>query len=386
MPPVEASATADSSTPAAIAAAPCVLAASSMPALAGRGVRAAGVGEDRAQRSSRQRSWLTSTGAAGVPERGEARRADRVLGVAYEQPEVAVAAGLDPASHPGRAEARGQAGVRAEVAYVRRRGHPAGVEEWPRRSGGGPVAEDVFARAHSSPSVSGNPNITLRFCTACEDVPFQRLSIAESTITLPAVRVDLREHAAEVRRLHVARARRRAHHLDERLLGVGGEEQLGQLAVPDRARRRHVAVGELALVERDEVRPGTAPQARRSRRPRRAAATAAPRSPACGGVRPPCRAGCSRPRVSRASSRRTCVPPPRGPAWRRSRRRRSARRARAARGRAARPSDSSPGLRRSRRSRSARGAARSGRRRPAGADPDAGARRTNARRLRARRA
>ena len=33
-------------------------------------------------------------------------------------------------------------------------------------------------RAHASPSVSGRPNIRLRFWIACEDVPFQRLSIA----------------------------------------------------------------------------------------------------------------------------------------------------------------------------------------------------------------
>src|SRR2546430_4864798 len=35
---------------------------------------------------------------------------------------------------------------------------------------------------HARPSVSGNPHIRLKFCTACEAAPFSRLSITE-TIT-----------------------------------------------------------------------------------------------------------------------------------------------------------------------------------------------------------
>src|SRR5208283_1473245 len=73
----------------------------------------------------------------------------------------------------------------AEVAHVRGRGHPAGVEEGLRRTGGRALAEDVPAGAHRSPSVSASENIRFRFWIACEEVPFQRLSIADSTTTLP---------------------------------------------------------------------------------------------------------------------------------------------------------------------------------------------------------
>src|ERR1019366_471190 len=81
-------------------------------------------------------------------------------------------------------------GAGAEVAHVRGRGHPARVEERLRRAlpgRGGLVlaAPGLVGRAHSNPSVSGYPNIRLRFCTAWEEVPFQRLSIAESTTTFP---------------------------------------------------------------------------------------------------------------------------------------------------------------------------------------------------------
>ena len=83
------------------------------------------------------------------------------------------AARLDPARDAGRAKAGGQTGIGGELAHVLRRAHPARAEE------------GALGRAHSRPSVSGRPNIRLRFWIACEEVPFQRLSIAESTTIFP---------------------------------------------------------------------------------------------------------------------------------------------------------------------------------------------------------
>ena len=311
MPPVEASATSAGSTPER----------QRRGALRLGGVVQAAAGRWRRSRSpelastarralSRQRSRLTSTGAAGVPCRREARRADGLSASHTSSPRSGLPLGLIPHATPGGAKAAGSPASGPELAHVRGRRHPARLE---RTAAAGPRrCREPSLRAHVRPSVSGRPNITLRFWTACEEVPFQRLSIAESTTTLPVCASAGGEHPAEVRLAHVARAGRRADDLDERLARVGGREQLAQLGVVDRARGRHVAVGQLALVERDEVRLEQHRQPRRSLR-RRAAARAAPRSPACAGGRRPCREGCSRRPSTGASCSSNARPAPEMP-------------------------------------------------------------------------
>ena len=149
MPPVEASATADSSTPDRDRRGALGLGGVVEPAPAGRGVRAAGVGEDRAQRIQPAALLADEHRRRGRSRVGEARRADRVLGVAHEQPEVAASAGLDPARDPGGPEAGGQARVRARGrARARARAPSASGRTAAAGRLGRPVAEHVFARAH----------------------------------------------------------------------------------------------------------------------------------------------------------------------------------------------------------------------------------------------
>ena len=76
--------------------------------------------------------------------------------------------GLRPQRHAGRAEAAGQPPARP------RSRAPGGSTQRERRSSCG-----------SSPSHSSSPNIRLRFWTACDAAPFQRLSIAAKTIMRP---------------------------------------------------------------------------------------------------------------------------------------------------------------------------------------------------------
>ena len=75
----------------------------------------------------------------------------------------------------------------------------------------------------------------MRFWTACEEVPFQRLSIAEKTSTLPVWRVDGGEDAAEVGLADLAHAGGPLDDLDERLGGVGVAVELAQLVARRRA-------------------------------------------------------------------------------------------------------------------------------------------------------
>ena len=71
----------------------------------------------------------------------------RLGGVAHEQPEVGLAARLDAAGDAGGAEAGRQPGVRAEVAHVRGRGHPARAKE---RLGGGTLLGAALTAAPRS--------------------------------------------------------------------------------------------------------------------------------------------------------------------------------------------------------------------------------------------
>ena len=267
---------------------------------AGRGVRAAGVGEHRAQRRrSRQRSRVSSTGAAAALERGEARGAHgRLLGVADEQADVGAPLGFSPAATPA---ARKPAGRPASSASSR------------TCAGAAPSASGRRARCRhaltAAPSSPGRPNIRFRFWTACEEVPFQRLSMRGEHEHLAGVLVGGGEEAAVVRLAHLAHPGRRVHDLDERLVRVGVGEQLA--AAPRRSTARvgrDVAAGHLALVERHEV--GLELDARR---PAPSAARAAPRSPACAGARRPCRGGCSRPPSRGGWSRRRSRPAPEMP-------------------------------------------------------------------------
>jgi hypothetical protein len=143
----------------------------------GGGVGAAGVDEHDAQGVQAAALARDEHGRGGVPGRGEARRADGRLGVADEQPHVGVAARLHPRGHAGGAEARGQARRRG-------RGRARARARAPSASGRTAAPRSDLPRSQQA-RVSGSPNITLRFCTACEEVPFQRLSIAENTSTLP---------------------------------------------------------------------------------------------------------------------------------------------------------------------------------------------------------
>src|SRR6185436_9532291 len=142
------------------------------PRNAGRGVRIAGVGDDRAQVAE------VAALSAQLHRRGhdararEARGARRLRRVGDEQADVERAALLQAGRDAGRAEAGRQPAVQLrDVVGLR---YPARAEE--------------TGRHQAIPAPSGKPNIRLRFCTACEEVPFQRLSIAASTTTRPSWR------------------------------------------------------------------------------------------------------------------------------------------------------------------------------------------------------
>src|SRR5271165_6604404 len=141
------------------------------PASGGR-IGAAGVDEHDPQLTQPAALARQQDRRGGCARGGEAGRADRLLTVADQQPDVGAPALLQPGRDARRPEAGGQAGVWTQVAHVRRRGHPARAEEGPHG-------------AHPRPAFSGWANITFRFWTACEEVPFQRLSIEEKTSTLP---------------------------------------------------------------------------------------------------------------------------------------------------------------------------------------------------------
>ena len=128
MTPVEATATTRSLTPQAIAAPPCIFAASSIPRPP---VAAFALPEltTTARRPPRSVCCLVSrTGADSAPERAEARGARGLQLVADDQAEVPGAGALDPAGDARRAEAQRQAALR-HLGGVRGRLDPARVEE-----------------------------------------------------------------------------------------------------------------------------------------------------------------------------------------------------------------------------------------------------------------
>ena len=98
--PVEATATRSSSTPATIAPAPCMRAASSRPRRPVAALALPELATTARIPASWQRSWVSRTGAAQHAGAREARGAHGVGGVGDEQTEVAAAGGLEPQATP----------------------------------------------------------------------------------------------------------------------------------------------------------------------------------------------------------------------------------------------------------------------------------------------
>ena len=124
-------------------------------AIAGRGVGATGVGEHDAQ-LIQARTLLADEHRRGrCRARGEARRADRLLAVADEHPQVVPAAGLDAARDARGPEAVGQPAVRAEIADVVGRRHPARTKE--RLGPLAPVAFELGTDDHGAAPLTADP-------------------------------------------------------------------------------------------------------------------------------------------------------------------------------------------------------------------------------------
>ena len=150
-------------TPPTIAAAPCIRAASSKPRRPVAALALPELATITRSASSRVRSLVSTTGAASTPERVKRAALTQSGERADHQAEVEPARGLEPAGDARGAEARRQ------VARVV----------------GDVLRASATQRTHSSPSVSGRPNIRLRFCTACDAAPFHRLSMTEKTMIRP---------------------------------------------------------------------------------------------------------------------------------------------------------------------------------------------------------
>jgi hypothetical protein len=94
-------------------------------ALSGGGVCAPGVREDRPQPVEPAALLAEQDGCGRRGAGREAGSAHGRLGIADEQRQIGVAAGLDPASHAGGAKAGRQTAVEPQLAHVRGRRHPA---------------------------------------------------------------------------------------------------------------------------------------------------------------------------------------------------------------------------------------------------------------------
>ncbi len=107
--------------------------------------------------------------------------------------------------------------------------------------------------AHSRPIVSSRPSIRLRFCTPWPEAPFQRLSIAEKASTRPRFR-NRDVYMALICVAHVTQPGWAVDDVYERLAGVALAVERLHLLLGDRLAGLHVAAGQLALVERQQVR------------------------------------------------------------------------------------------------------------------------------------
>ena len=109
--PVEATATWSSGTCAAIAAAPCMRAASSSPRPPVAALALPELAITARSAPSRQRSWVSSTGAATTPERVKRAALTVSGGSETSRPMSQAAGGLEPAGDARGAEAGGQPAV-----------------------------------------------------------------------------------------------------------------------------------------------------------------------------------------------------------------------------------------------------------------------------------
>ena len=161
--PVDATATCSSCTPAAIAPAPCMRAASSSPRRPVAALALPAFATTARSPPRRQRSWVSRTGAASTPERVK-RAALTVSGESEtSRPRSSPPDGLSPHATPAARKPAGR---------------PPGSSE----TCSGSSIQREFTPA---PSLSSRPNIRLRFWIACDDVPFQRLSIVAKTMMRP---------------------------------------------------------------------------------------------------------------------------------------------------------------------------------------------------------
>ena len=291
MTPVEATATWSACTPPAMAAAPCILAASSIPRPPVAAFALPELATTTRSASSRERSRVTSTGAASTPERVK-RAALVVVGrVGDEQADVGPAAGLDARRHARGAEAGRQAagGVLA---------HPFGHLDPARGEEG----------AHSSPTVSSHVEHQVEVLDRLRRGALPQVVDGGEDEDLLRALVHARVDAAEVRVAHVAHAGRPVGQLDERLVRVGVGEQRVDV---DRACA--------ACSSRRRARPGRAAPgaARRSRGSARRGRPAPGRSRSRGGGRPRRRGSRSRRRRRSAWSPSGCARRPTRRSWRR---------------------------------------------------------------------
>ena len=221
--------------------APCIFAASSSPRPPVAALALPELAATARSASSCVRCRQTSTGAASTPER--VKRAALVASGASQtsRPTSRLPDGLSPAATPA---ARKPAG-RPPATSTRALGDvdPARAEERGARRRG----------AHPIPAVSLRPNIRLRFCTACDDEPFHRLSIAAKTRTLP-VRSSPRTRSGRCS-CRARRARRAGGRRARRTARPRRPPRTARATSrPSRRGQRDVAGDELALVERQQVR------------------------------------------------------------------------------------------------------------------------------------
>ena len=148
--PVEASATAAGSTPAAIAAAPWVFAASSRPRRPVAALAQPEFTSTTFSSASLQRSRVTRTGAAAVPESVKRAALTGFSASQTSSPTSGRPLSLSPAATPAARKPSGRPESAASSRTCDGRGHPA-------------RAEERLRLAHPRPSVSGLANITLRF-------------------------------------------------------------------------------------------------------------------------------------------------------------------------------------------------------------------------------
>ena len=191
-------------------------------AFAGAGVRAARVADERAHRGASARcSALTSSGAAliSLVVTTDAQRCGSSNAISARSR----LRGLMPACTP----ARRTPGTHAQAAA-----HGRSVQA-------------TTARSCQVRCSSGNPNMMLRFCTACPAAPLPRLSIAQIARTDAAVDVDAQLRVVRADNRRNARRPAAREHAHERAAAVGTRVRCGaprpRRAVRRRSRRRRRA-------------------------------------------------------------------------------------------------------------------------------------------------